>query len=131
MRFAIIATPRSGNSVLRKTIAAAYELQEFGGHDAELLRADLPDDSIVQVHARYSEELHQVLVDHGVIIVTPTRHPLDTLLSMLHFKQFEPATTWRISGVATPPARHSGHSRPGRERTNCFRCLLAGGRTRR
>lgn len=98
MRFAIIATPRSGNSVLRKTIAAAYELQEFGGHDAELLRADLPDDSIVQVHARYSEELHQVLVDHGVIIVTPTRHPLDTLLSMLHFKQFEPAVNSWLHG---------------------------------
>ncbi len=90
MRFAVIATPRSGNSVLRKTISAAFGLQEFAGHDADLLRAELPDNSIVQVHARYSPELHRVLIDHDVIIVTPTRHPLDTLLSMLHFKQFEP-----------------------------------------
>lgn len=98
MRFAIIATPRSGNSVLRKTIAAAFELQEYGSHDADLLRAELPDNSIVQVHARYSEDLHQVLVDHDVIIVTPTRHPLDTLLSMLHFKQFEPAVNSWLGG---------------------------------
>ena len=47
MRFAIIATPRSGNSVLRKTIAAAFELQEYGGHDSDLLRAELADNAIV------------------------------------------------------------------------------------
>lgn len=98
MRFAIIATPRSGNSVLRKTIAAAYELQEFGGHDADLLRAGLPDDSIVQVHAKYSVELHRSLTDQGVIIVTPTRHPLDTILSMLHFAQFEPEVNQWLGG---------------------------------
>jgi hypothetical protein len=98
MRFAIIATPRAGNSVLRKTISAAYGLQEFGGHDPRLLEGDLPDGSIFQVHARYSPELHRSLTEQGVIIVTPTRHPLDTLLSMLHFAQFEPEVNHWLGG---------------------------------
>lgn len=91
MRFAIIATPRSGNSVMRSLFSAAYELQEFASHDPEYLLQDFPDNSIVQVHARYDQRTFEHLKASGTIILTPIRHPLDALLSMLHFAQFEPA----------------------------------------
>jgi len=98
MRLAVIGTPRSGNSLLRKVLSHAYGLGEVGSHDPEYLLGDLPDDTVFQVHAPCTPSLRASLHRQGVLVVTPTRHPLDTLLSMLHFAQFEPEVDRWLGG---------------------------------
>lgn len=118
MRIAIIGTPRSGNTAMRSVLAAAYELTEMASHDASFLRSDLPDNTIAQVHCAYDQGLRDHLRSQDIDIVTPRRHPLDTLLSMLHFAQFEPqvattgsvATGFMTSRAATRRAESSESS---------------------
>lgn len=98
MRLAVIGTPRSGNSLLRKVLAHAYGLAEVGSHDPEYLMEDLPDDTVYQVHASCTPRVRESLRRQGVLVITPTRHPLDTLLSMLHFAQFEPEVDRWLGG---------------------------------
>ncbi len=98
MRIAIIGTPRSGNTAMRSVLAAAYELTEMASHDASFLRSDLPDNTIAQVHCAYDQGLRDHLRSQDIDIVTPRRHPLDTLLSMLHFAQFEPQVANWLGG---------------------------------
>jgi hypothetical protein len=98
MRLAVIGTPRSGNSLLRKTLARAHGLDETASHDPAFLLGDLALGTVAQVHAPYSPELHASLRKRSVIVVTPRRHPLDVLLSMLHFAQFEPDVSYWLDG---------------------------------
>lgn len=98
MRFALIGTPRSGNTLLRSVIAASLDLTECASHDPGTLLGHLPRGSITQVHAPYSTALHESLREREVVIVTPIRHPLDALLSMLHFAQFEPQVAQWLGG---------------------------------
>lgn len=98
MRLAVIGTPRSGNSLLRKVLSHAYGLGEVGSHDPEYLLGDLPDNTVFQVHAACTPQVQASLRRQGVLVVTPTRHPLDTLLSMLHFAQFEPEVDRWLGG---------------------------------
>lgn len=98
MRLAVIGTPRSGNSLLRKTLAQAHGLDETASHDPAFLLGDLALGTVAQVHAPYTPELHASLRKRSVIVVTPRRHPLDVLLSMLHFAQFEPDVSCWLGG---------------------------------
>lgn len=98
MRFAVIGTPRSGNSLLRRVLSHAYGLHEAASHDPDFLLGELPDDTVYQVHAPYGPEIAASLHRQRVIVVTPQRHPIDTLLSMLHFAQFEPDVSHWLGG---------------------------------
>jgi hypothetical protein len=99
MKLALISTPRSGNTWLRMLIAGAYDLRQFAEHTPDAIRwADLPDDSIVQIHWRYSDRFADLLSECGVQVLAIARHPLDVLLSILHFAPFEPQTKLWLSG---------------------------------
>lgn len=94
----VVGTPRSGNTATRTVLAHAYGLAEAASHDPLVLQAPLSRDAIVQVHAPYSCAAESSLRDRGFSIVTPVRHPLDVLVSMLHFAQFEPQVNEWLGG---------------------------------
>ena len=88
LRLAIISTPRSGNTWLRRLLAAAYGLRELGAGTPEDVDWDaLPTRCILQIHwlpeAGFVERLRRAGM--GVIVVA--RHPLDVLLSALNFNE--------------------------------------------
>ena len=89
---------RALGSLLRKTLARAHGLDETASHDPAYLFGDLALGTVAQVHAPYTPELHASLRKRSVIVVTPRRHPLDVLLSMLHFAQFEPDVSCWLGG---------------------------------
>jgi hypothetical protein len=91
LRLAMIGTPRSGNTWLRRVLATAYE---FGGeagwetsvHDpADLDWGAEPPRSIVQVHLSRTREYESLLASQGVRPVVPSRHPFDVLISILQY----------------------------------------------
>jgi hypothetical protein len=91
LRLAMIGTPRSGNTWLRRVLATAYE---FGGEAGWELAAFDPGDldwgaeparSIVQVHISRDPDFESLLAYHNVRPVVPTRHPFDVLISILQY----------------------------------------------
>lgn len=92
-RVAIISTPRSSNTWLRRLLAVGYDLDEVAGHTPEDLPATLPPRVALQIHWDDSEELASYLHDHRFRVVTIARHPFDVLMSILHFSQHEPETS--------------------------------------
>jgi hypothetical protein len=99
MRLALISTPRSGNTWLRMLLAALYGLNHSSVHDAtEIDWPRLPDKSIVQVHWTRTPDFANHLESCGVRVVTIARHPLDILVSILHFSRHEPETRHWLLG---------------------------------
>jgi hypothetical protein len=91
LRLAMIGTPRSGNTWLRRVLATAFEFGgEAGWESAVHNPADLdwgtdPPRSIVQVHIARKPEYESLLASHDVRPVVPTRHPFDVLISILQY----------------------------------------------
>lgn len=99
MRLALISTPRSGNTWLRALLAGLYDLQQFAVHDpASVDWANLPARSIVQVHWPRTDVLANTLAANDIRVVTIARHPLDVLISILHFSRREPQTRHWLLG---------------------------------
>lgn len=86
MRLALISTPRSGNTWLRGLLAGLYGLEQRAVHDPDVLDwATLPARCIVQVHWHRTDALVRTLAASGFRPVVIARHPLDVLISILHF----------------------------------------------
>ena len=105
LRLAVLGTPRSGNTWLRRMLATAYRLdgpdRERAIQDASTIDwGSLPDRSITQVHVAKTYQLAQQLSDAGVRVIVPIRHPLDVLISILQYArgQLWYSTRW-IQGV--------------------------------
>ena len=108
LRLAVVSTPRSGNTWLRRLLAAAHGLRELGAHAPEGVDwADLPDRCVLQIHwmpdGAFVERLHRA----EMRVITLARHPLDVLLSALNYNEH------------VHPAE--GCTRPG-----CGRCAILG-----
>jgi len=85
LRLAVIATPRSGHTWLRLMIQQALELEALPAHHPdECPWQDLPQRFLLAVHWRRTHEFEERLADHGFRIIGIHRHPLDTLISILH-----------------------------------------------
>jgi hypothetical protein len=101
MRLALVSTPRSGNTWLRGLLAGAYRLEQRAVHDpADLDWPSLPARCIVQVHWPRSEAFLQLLASSGFRPVVISRHPLDVLVSILHFCSHTPETKMWLLGMA-------------------------------
>ncbi|CAN5235382.1 hypothetical protein BH11PLA2_BH11PLA2_35740 [soil metagenome] len=99
-RIAIIGTPRTGNTWLRRLLSSGYELQERSVHRPdELIWNDLPANVVVQIHWPPTPEFLALLKHHQFQVVTLSRHPLDVLISILHFCRFEPETCRWLDGA--------------------------------
>jgi hypothetical protein len=98
LRLAVIGTPRSGNTWLRRLLATAYGLEdqrreELWEHDLTGVPwDDLPPRCVLQIHWRPVEPFTALLRDQGFRVVTPVRHPFDVLISILHY-------TWYVSNT--------------------------------
>jgi len=100
MRIAIISTPRSGNTWLRKMLAALCEGDEIAIHSPNDLNwKNLPTGNcVLQLHWRKTPQVEQLLMENGFKIIVLLRHPLDVLISILQFAHQEPQTIHWLSG---------------------------------
>lgn len=111
MRIALISSPRSGNTWLRYLLASIYGLQQHAVHDPSVFDWDqAADDCILQLHWRRSNEMLDLLSRHNFKVVTIGRHPLDVLVSILHFCGNEPATRQWLLGHGGDESEMCGRS---------------------
>ena len=98
LQLAIFATPRSGNTWLRALLKTAYGLEEYAAlHIADIPWERLPARSIVNLHHLPSEMFRERMANCRSIVIA--RHPLDTLISILHFAAQRTKTSGWVSGL--------------------------------
>lgn len=102
-RIAIVSSPRSGNSWIRSVLAGALGMSEVAVHNLGDIKNDLPEHCFLQIHWYREPNFQKWLFDHQFKILCVARHPLDILLSVLHFIRYEPDTSrWLEGNVALP-----------------------------
>jgi hypothetical protein len=92
---AIISTPRSGNTWLLHLLSNIYQAATQAVHSPLEINWDkLPASCILQVHwhPEPSFLLHLEKAEFRVVVVA--RHPLDVLISILHFALYDPTCRW-------------------------------------
>jgi len=101
VRVAVVSSPRSGNMWLRRLLVALYGLEERSAFTPDELDWEaLPERCALQFHWHRRPEFLALLDRHGCSVVVLVRHPLDVLVSILHFAQHEPATDLWLDGEA-------------------------------
>ncbi|MDF3838085.1 sulfotransferase domain-containing protein [Cupriavidus basilensis] len=99
LRLALVSTPRSGNTWLRYLLARTFDLEQYAVHSPSALDwSSLPQRCIVQLHWNNTPEFRSLLNAADFRVITISRHPLDTLLSILHFSPNEPETAQWLLG---------------------------------
>jgi hypothetical protein len=99
-RFAILSSPRSANTWLRRLLVEFLALEERAIHaPRELDWSRVPERCVLQLHWPPVPELTQLLDDHDFRVCVLVRHPLDTLISILHFAAHEPDTARWLDGA--------------------------------
>ncbi|MCU0705867.1 MAG: hypothetical protein MUF18_18010 [Fimbriiglobus sp.] len=98
LRLAVVGTPRSGNSWLRYLLRSAYCIPEVALHEVTDWAA-LPTECVLQIHWRRTPEFVGQLAEHGFRVIAPVRHPLDVLISILHFCWYDPDTGGWLLGT--------------------------------
>jgi hypothetical protein len=108
MKLAVISTPRSGNTWLRYLLASVYGLEQHAVHEPAAFDWNgAADNCIVQMHWHRSEQLLDLLKRNQFKVVTIGRHPLDVLISILHFSKNEPQTrSWLLGEGGDETAIH-------------------------
>ena len=99
-RFAILSSPRSANTWLRRLLVEYLDLEERAVHTPrELDWSRIPERCVVQLHWPAVPELRRLLDEHAFSVCVLVRHPLDTLISILHFAAHEPQTARWLDGA--------------------------------
>jgi hypothetical protein len=99
LRVAVVSTPRSGNTWVRTLVAGTFGLQQVASH--ELSDDDwrsLPANCALQIHWRREPEFVARLDEYGFRVLTVARHPLDVLISVLHFSTHTAETARWLCG---------------------------------
>lgn len=100
-RLAVVSTPRSGNTWLRGLLAQLTDSEQIAQHTPEEIPWDrLPERVVVQIHWRPTTVFRKQLDQAGFKVVTIVRHPLDLLMSILHFSRHETETARWLDGAA-------------------------------
>jgi FkbM family methyltransferase len=87
-RVAIVGTPRTGDSWIGRVLADALGARELStAHPGDLDWDGLPDRLVLQLHWPRSRYLEHALRAQGFGVISPARHPLDVLLSILASSQ--------------------------------------------
>lgn len=99
LRLAVIGSPRSGNMWLRRLLVALYGLEERSAHTPrEVPWRELPERCVLQIHWHPELPFRRRLRAAGFRPVVLVRHPLDALVSILHFAGHEPETARWLDG---------------------------------
>jgi hypothetical protein len=110
MRIAIVSSPRSGNTWVRSVLSTTLSLDQVGVHNYLDVTSPLPQDCALQLHWYREPNFQRFLADNGFRVVVVARHPLDLLVSVLHFIQHEPLTKEWLVGNAEIPVGLAGQS---------------------
>src|SRR5438309_6526581 len=98
-RIAIISTPRCGNTWLRHSLMTLYGVPSIAAHSpGELDWAALPPGVVLQMHWHPTPAFLELLERHRFQTMTLARHPLDVLLSILHFCMHDESTAFWLQG---------------------------------
>lgn len=90
LRIAVISTPRAGNTWIRHLLRTAYQIPHLAKHSmTEEDWKTFPPEVVLQLHWRREPGFVAKLNEQGFRVVTVARHPLDVLISILHFCVFE------------------------------------------
>jgi FkbM family methyltransferase len=82
-RLAVIGTPESGGSWYGRALALALDgTQIEARHPADVEWNELPPRFVIELPWSRTQLLADTLVREGIAVVSPARHPLDTLLSI-------------------------------------------------
>jgi hypothetical protein len=103
LRVAVVSSPRSGNSWIRSTLAGALGMSEFAVHNYLEVPSELPERCFLQVHWYREPNFQAWLRARGFKTMTVARHPLDVLISVLHYVRYEPGTSRWLEGNADLP----------------------------
>jgi hypothetical protein len=103
VRIAVIGTPRSGNTWIRGVVADTLGCTHYAVHNYRDLPTDLAADCVLQIHWPREPGFQTFLRTEGFKIVIPARHPIDVLVSVLHFVRREPLTARWLEGNADIP----------------------------
>ena len=94
-RVVLLSTPRSGNNWLRHLLARLYDVPSLAVHNpADLDWAALPPHCVLGIHWHPVPAFLSLLERHGFRAVALARHPLDVLISVLHFAMHAPTARW-------------------------------------
>jgi Sulfotransferase domain len=86
LRIAQISTPRAGNNWLRHLLAGLFDLPTRPVHSAHDLDWEtFPAEGLLAIHWHPTPAFLDRLRNEGFQIVVLARHPLDVLISVLHF----------------------------------------------
>lgn len=110
MRIAIVSSPRCGNTWVRSVLSSALLLPEIGVHNYLDVPVELPSDCTLQVHWYREPNFQRFLKENDFQTVVIARHPLDLLISVLHFVRHEPLTSEWLLGNAEIPKELAGQS---------------------
>ncbi|WP_448167538.1 sulfotransferase domain-containing protein [Burkholderia ambifaria] len=103
LRIAVVSSPRSGNSWIRSTLAGALSMQEIAIHNYLDAPAVLPQRCFLQIHWYREPNFQAWLRANQFRVLTVARHPLDVLVSALHYIRYEPGTSrWLEGNVKLP-----------------------------
>lgn len=95
IRLAIVSTPRTGNNWLQHLLSRAYDLPRLSPVNLPNVSWDaLPTECVMILHWRRDPELLRLLHKHRFRVLTLARHPLDVLISILHFTLREMTDGW-------------------------------------
>jgi predicted nucleic acid-binding Zn-ribbon protein len=99
LRIAVVSTPRSGNTWVRHLLGHAYDIPTLSRHSLSDDEWDaLPDECVLQIHWRREPDFVARLERHGFRVLTVGRHPLDTLISILHVVVYDVESENWLSG---------------------------------
>lgn len=94
-RLAIISSPRCGNTWLRRLLADMAHLDQIAVHAPEDVSWDaLPSKVVLQLHWPPTPDLISNLERVGMRVVTMRRHPLDALISVVHYAAHADTSGW-------------------------------------
>jgi hypothetical protein len=97
-RIVLASSPRAGNNWLRELLAMCYGLEQVSVHAPGDLPEVLPERVVIQMHWDRTTEVEALWAGMGARVVSIARHPIDTLVSMLHFSRFEPEVARWLEG---------------------------------
>lgn len=99
-RVAIVSSPRSGNSWVRCVLADILKLEQIFVHNYFQAPLILPDKCILQLHWYREPNFQDFLRSNDFRVVVIARHPLDMLLSTLHFARLDKEANLWLGGNA-------------------------------
>ena len=85
---------------LRRQLVALFGLEEHSAHTPDEVDWEmLPEACALQLHWPHTRGFVRTLKQHGFRVLVVGRHPLDVLLSILHFAGHEPETARWLDGA--------------------------------